>query len=56
MTSGIFMPKTLIRVASNLFGTSQGAGIAILTLIGGFHKQPKSFWLTDIAHNYLAIH
>jgi len=47
---------TLIRVASNLFGTSRGAGIAILTLIGGLNLQPTSFWFLDIAHNDLAIH
>ena len=41
--------------SSHLFGTSQGAGTAILTLLGGFHPQTKSLWLTDMAHHHLAI-
>jgi photosystem I P700 chlorophyll a apoprotein A2 len=38
-----------------LFGTTQGAGTVILTLLGGFHPQTQSLWLTDIAHHHLAI-
>jgi photosystem I P700 chlorophyll a apoprotein A2 len=38
-----------------VFGTSQGAGTAILTFLGGFHPQTESLWLTDIAHHHLAI-
>ncbi len=41
--------------ASHAFGTSQGAGTAILTFLGGFHPQTESLWLTDIAHHHLAI-
>ncbi|MDZ7956609.1 MAG: photosystem I core protein PsaB [Aulosira sp. DedQUE10] len=41
--------------AGHLFGTSQGAGTAILTFLGGFHPQTESLWLTDIAHHHLAI-
>ena len=41
--------------ASQLFGTSTGAGTAILTFLGGFHPQTESLWLTDIAHHHLAI-
>ncbi|CAK7323961.1 unnamed protein product, partial [Dovyalis caffra] len=41
--------------SSHLFGTSQGAGTAVLTLLGGFHPQTQSLWLTDIAHHHLAI-
>ncbi|KAJ1681143.1 hypothetical protein LUZ63_023637 [Rhynchospora breviuscula] len=41
--------------SSHLFSTSQGAGTAILTLLGGFHPQTQSLWLTDIAHHHLAI-
>ncbi|MFS7961840.1 Photosystem I P700 chlorophyll a apoprotein A2 [Helianthus anomalus] len=41
--------------SSHLFGTSQGAGTAILTLLGGFHPQTQSIWLTDMAHHHLAI-
>ncbi|MEO0373252.1 MAG: photosystem I core protein PsaB [Cyanobacteria bacterium P01_A01_bin.17] len=41
--------------ASHLFGTSEGAGTAILTFVGGFHPQTESLWLTDIAHHHLAI-
>jgi photosystem I P700 chlorophyll a apoprotein A2 len=41
--------------ANHLFGTSQGAGTAILTFVGGFHPQTESMWLTDIAHHHLAI-
>ncbi|PHT36604.1 Photosystem I chlorophyll a apoprotein A1 [Capsicum baccatum] len=41
--------------SSHLFGTAQGAGTAILTLLGGFHPQTQSLWLTDIAHHHLAI-
>jgi photosystem I P700 chlorophyll a apoprotein A2 len=41
--------------AGQLFGTSTGAGTAILTFLGGFHPQTESLWLTDIAHHHLAI-
>jgi photosystem I P700 chlorophyll a apoprotein A2 len=41
--------------SSHLFGTSQGAGTAILTLLRGFHPQTQSLWLTDMAHHHLAI-
>lgn len=41
--------------ASHVFGSSQGAGTAILTFLGGFHPQTESLWLTDIAHHHLAI-
>ncbi|PHT95626.1 Photosystem I chlorophyll a apoprotein A2 [Capsicum annuum] len=41
--------------SSHLFGTAQGTGTAILTLLGGFHPQTQSLWLTDIAHHHLAI-
>ncbi|KAK6771126.1 hypothetical protein RDI58_031626 [Solanum bulbocastanum] len=34
---------------------AEGAGTAILTLLGGFHPQTQSLWLTDIAHHHLAI-
>ncbi|RZC93088.1 hypothetical protein C5167_007816 [Papaver somniferum] len=40
---------------SHLFGTAQGAGTSILTLLGGFHPQTQSLWLTDMAHHHLAI-
>lgn len=40
---------------NHIFGTSEGAGDAILTFLGGFHPQSKSLWLTDIAHHHLAI-
>jgi photosystem I P700 chlorophyll a apoprotein A2 len=42
-------------VQNHVFGTSEGAGTAILTFIGGFHPQTQSLWLTDIAHHHLAI-
>jgi len=41
--------------AGQIFGTSQGAGTAILTFLGGFHPQTEALWLTDIAHHHLAI-
>nr|GEV39126.1 photosystem I P700 chlorophyll a apoprotein A2, chloroplastic [Tanacetum cinerariifolium] len=41
--------------SSHLFGTSQGAGTAILTLLEGLHPQTQSLWLTDMAHQHLAI-
>ena len=41
--------------ANHVFGTSQGAGDAILTFLGGFHPQTQSLWLTDMAHHHLAI-
>nr|YP_009294008.1 photosystem I P700 chlorophyll a apoprotein A2 [Hildenbrandia rubra]AOM67250.1 photosystem I P700 chlorophyll a apoprotein A2 [Hildenbrandia rubra] len=37
------------------FGTSDKAGSAILTFLGGFHPHSQSLWLTDIAHHHLAI-
>jgi photosystem I P700 chlorophyll a apoprotein A2 len=41
--------------ANHVFGTSEGAGTAILTFLGGFNPQTQSLWLTDIAHHQLAI-
>lgn len=41
--------------ANHVFGTSEGAGTAILTFLGGFHPQTQSLWLTDMAHHHLAI-
>jgi len=41
--------------ATHVFGTSEGAGTAILTFLGGFNPQTQSLWLTDIAHHQLAI-
>ncbi|PSP15973.1 MAG: photosystem I core protein PsaB [Cyanobacteria bacterium QS_8_64_29] len=41
--------------AEHVFGTSEGAGSAILTFLGGFHPQTESLWLTDMAHHHLAI-
>ncbi|MCP9931535.1 photosystem I core protein PsaB [Cyanobium sp. AMD-g] len=41
--------------ANQVFGTSDGAGTAILTFLGGFHPQTEALWLTDIAHHHLAI-
>ena len=41
--------------SEHLFNTTNGAGTAILTFIGGFHPQTQSMWLTDIAHHHLAI-
>jgi photosystem I P700 chlorophyll a apoprotein A2 len=40
---------------NHVFGSSEGAGTAILTFLGGFHPQTQSLWLTDIAHHHLAI-
>ncbi|KAL8247845.1 hypothetical protein R6Q59_009061 [Mikania micrantha] len=42
--------------SSHLFGTFQGAGTAILTLLGRFHPQTQSLWLTDIAHHHMIKH
>ena len=39
----------------HVFGTSDKAGSAILTFLGGFHPNSQSLWLTDIAHHHLAI-
>ena len=41
--------------AGHIFGTSEGAGTAILTFMGGVHPQTEALWLTDIAHHHLAI-
>ena len=50
---GVYMqnPDTVDQI----FGTSDGAGTAILTFLGGFHPQTEALWLTDIAHHHLAI-
>ena len=40
---------------NQVFGSSEGAGTAILTFLGGFHPQTEALWLTDIAHHHLAI-
>jgi photosystem I P700 chlorophyll a apoprotein A2 len=42
-------------LATHIFGTSTGAGTAILTFLGGLHPQTQSLWVTDIAHHHLAI-
>ena len=41
--------------ATHVYGTSEGAGTAILTFLGGFHPQTQSLWLSDMAHHHLAI-
>jgi photosystem I P700 chlorophyll a apoprotein A2 len=41
--------------AAHVYGTSEGAGTAILTFLGGFHPQSQALWLSDIAHHQLAI-
>jgi photosystem I P700 chlorophyll a apoprotein A2 len=41
--------------SSHIFATSEGAGTAILTFLGGFHPQTQSLWLSDMAHHHLAI-
>ena len=41
--------------AQHIYGTSEGAGTAILTFLGGFHPQSQALWLSDIAHHQLAI-
>jgi len=41
--------------ANHVYGTSEGAGTAILTFLGGFHPQTQSLWLSDMAHHHLAI-
>ena len=41
--------------STHVYGTSEGAGTAILTFLGGFHPQSKALWLSDIAHHQLAI-
>ena len=41
--------------ANHVFGTSENAGTAILTFLGGLNPYTKSLWLTDIAHHHLAI-
>ncbi|EOD31510.1 hypothetical protein EMIHUDRAFT_78156, partial [Emiliania huxleyi CCMP1516] len=43
------------HTAQHIFGTSDGAGTAILTFLGGFHPQTQSMWLTDIAHHHLVM-
>jgi len=40
---------------THVFATTEGAGTAILTFLGGFHPQTQAMWLTDIAHHHLAI-
>ena len=40
---------------STYFGTSEGAGTAILTFVGGFNPNTQALWLSDIAHHHLAI-
>jgi photosystem I P700 chlorophyll a apoprotein A2 len=40
---------------NHVYGTSDGAGTAILTFLGGFHPQSQALWLSDIAHHQLAI-
>lgn len=34
---------------AHIFNSSQGAGTAILTFLGGFNPQTSSLWLTDMA-------
>lgn len=39
----------------HIFGTTQDAGIALLTFLGSINKQTQALLLTDIAHHHLAI-
>ena len=39
----------------HVFGTSEGAGTAIYTFMGGLHPGTEALWLTDIAHHHLAL-
>lgn len=41
--------------SSHLFGTSQGVGTTILTLLEGFYPQTQSLWRIDIVYHHLAI-
>ena len=41
--------------SNHIYGTTNGAGTAILTFLGGFHPQSQALWLSDIAHHQLAI-
>ena len=50
---GVYAENT--DTLNHVFGTSDGAGTAILTFLGGFHPQTESLWLTDMAHHHLAI-
>ena len=34
---------------NNRPNTTEGAGTAILTFLGGFHPQTQSLWLSDMA-------
>ena len=54
LVNGQYMHRTQIQLATSS-GTSEGAGTAILTFLGGFHPQTESLWLTDMAHHHLAI-
>jgi photosystem I P700 chlorophyll a apoprotein A2 len=45
----------LKRIVCHVYGTSEGAGTAILTFLGGFHPQLNHYILSDIAHHQLAI-
>ena len=42
-------------LSTHIFGTSEGAGTAILTFVGGFNPNTQALWLSDIAHHHLAI-
>ncbi|OUS44398.1 hypothetical protein BE221DRAFT_173593, partial [Ostreococcus tauri] len=57
--SGLFGVSSLAWTESRYswthLRTSEGAGTAILTFLGGFHPQTQSLWLTDMAHHHLAI-
>jgi hypothetical protein len=44
-----------IQIAQIMFGTSEGAGTAILTFLGGFHPQTQALYLSDIAHHQLQL-
>jgi photosystem I P700 chlorophyll a apoprotein A2 len=41
-----------IQIANHVYGTSEGAGTAILTFLGGFHPQTQALYLSDIAHHH----
>ncbi|CAN6483147.1 unnamed protein product [Victoria cruziana] len=51
----ILTPSRGIPSTNSKFMADRYWGTAILTLLGGFHPQTQSLWLTDIAHHHLAI-
>jgi photosystem I P700 chlorophyll a apoprotein A2 len=51
----LYSSAQALDVDNHVFGSTLGAGQAILTFLGGLKSDTASLYLTDIAHHHLAV-